>query len=102
LRELFGDNYKLENIATVTMQLQVNINELNQIEKMQTKMGSGMHGGGRNGGMGRDGMGNELQRGENGEMHGSESSGESQGRMHAGFSMERKSFSKDFLLSNGK
>ena len=111
LRELFGDNYKLSTIATVPMQLQVNVNDLsmNEIKKMRGKMGGGMHGGGRGMGgmhggseMGGGGMGNEMPGGEIGEMPGSEAGGELQGGMRGGFSMERKSFSKDFMLSNGK
>jgi hypothetical protein len=100
LRELFGDNFKLENIATVPMQLQVNVNDLsmNEIKKMRGRMTGGMHGGGR--GMG--GMSNEMQGGEMSEMPGSEMNNEMQNAMRGGFSMERKSFNKDFLLSNGK
>ena len=111
LRELFGDNYKIENIATVAMQLQVNVNDLsmNEIKKMRGRMGGGMNGGGRgmggmNGGgeMRGGGMSNEMQGGEMGGMPGSEMNYEMQNAMRGGFSMERKSFTKDFVLSNGK
>ncbi|MEI6751720.1 MAG: hypothetical protein WCK78_01000 [Paludibacter sp.] len=109
LRELFGDNYNLSTIATVPMQLQINVNDLsmNEIKKMRTKMGGGIHGGGRGmggggRGMGEGGMGNEMPGGEISEMPGSEGGGELQSGMRGGFSMERKSFNKDFMLSSGK
>ncbi len=111
LRELFGDNYKIETIATVPMQLQVNVNDLsmNEIKKMHGRMGGGMYGGGRGmggmhggGEMNGGGMGNEMPGGNMGEMPGSEMNGEMQNAMRGGSSMEHKSFNKDFLLSTGK
>ena len=109
LRELFGDNYKIENVATVPMQLQINVNDLsmNEIKKMRGKMGGGMRGGGRgmggmHGGMQGGEMNGEMP-GENiGEMPGGEMNGEMQSTMRGSSSMERKSFTKDFVLSNGK
>ncbi|MDP4240132.1 MAG: hypothetical protein Q8904_11750 [Bacteroidota bacterium] len=112
LRELFGDNYVLESISSIPIQLQVNINDLsrNSMRKMRGRMGGGHSGGmgaGGRGGMGggrNEGMGNDLQGqmendlpgGNIGELSGQE--GDSRG----GFSMERKSFSKDFQLSANK
>jgi hypothetical protein len=111
LRELFGDNYKLETIATVPMQLQINVNDLsmNEIKRMHSKMGGGRQGGGRGmggmhggGEMNGGGMSNEMPGGNMGEMPGNEMNNEMQNAMRGGSSMERKSFNKDFLLSNGK
>lgn len=114
LRELFGDKYKLSDVAGTPIQLQVMINDLSQntIKKMKGRMGGGMHGGergGRGGGRGMGGMnggremGGEMAGAEMGEMPGGEmGGGEMQSRMPAGFSMERKSFSIDFKLSAGK
>lgn len=106
LRELFDDNYKMDNIVTVPIQLQVYVNDLsqNEIKKMRGKMGGGMHGGGRgmDGMRGGGEMGGEMPGGNMGEMLGSEMGGEMQNGMRGGFSMERKSFNKDFLLSSGK
>jgi hypothetical protein len=109
LRELFGDNYKIENIATVPMQLQVNVNDLsqNEIKKMRGRMGGGMHGSGlgMNGGgrgMGGGEMGGDMPSGNMGEMQENEMGGGMQEGIRGGFSMERKSFNKDFVLSNGK
>jgi hypothetical protein len=108
LREFFGDNYKLENITTIAVQLQVNINALsmNDIKRMHSKMGGVMHGGrgmggGREGEMGRGGMSrgemsNEMSGQEMGEMNGSE------GGIGGVASMESISFNKDFMLSNVK
>jgi hypothetical protein len=111
LREIFGENYKLENIVKTPMQLQINVNDLsmNEIKKMRGRMGGGMHSGGRgmggmNGGgeMRGGGMSNEMPGGEIGEMPGGEMNNEMQNAMRGGASMERKSFNKDFVLSNGK
>ena len=107
LRELFGDNYKLENIATIPMQLQLNVNDLsmNEIKRMHNRMGGGRQGGGRGmggGEMGGGRMGNEMPGGEMGEMPGNEMNNEMMNAMRGGSSMEHKSFNKDFLLSNGK
>jgi len=113
LREIFGDNFILNNIATTTLQLQVNINEISQkeISRMRTGThggrGRGMNGGGmRNGGqMGGGQMRDEMGGGgEMGEMPGGEMGGNDmqQGGMRGQLSMESKSFNKDFVLSNGK
>jgi hypothetical protein len=124
LRELFGDNFSLETISSIPIQLQVNINDLSQstMRKMKGKggmgrsggMGRGMGGGGR-GGMGggrNEGMGGDLQSqqeadlpgGNIGEVPGTgELDGGMQGNnMRGGYSMEKKSFSIDFHLSDGK
>ena len=106
LRELFGDNFNLDKISTTQIQLQVVVNDLSQAEihKMRGRMGSGMHGGGRGMGGMRGGaeMGGEMQGGNIGEMPGSEMNAETPTEMRGGFSMERKSFNKDFMLSSGK
>ena len=108
LREIFGDNYSIDNITTTTLQLQININEISQ--KEISRMRTGMHGGGgrgmRNGGqMGGGQMRDEMGGGgEMGEMPGGEMGGNDmqQGGMRGQLSMESKSFNKDFVLSNGK
>ena len=112
LREIFGDNFNLDKIATTSLQLQVNINEMSQKEvgRMRTGMhaggGRGMNEGGmRGGGEMRGGqMGGGMQGdGEMGEMQGGEiDRNEMQSGMRGQQSMERKSFNKDFVLSNGK
>ena len=115
LREIFGNEYTMENVSMTPIQLQVNMNDLSQndIKKMRNRQGRGMSGGmhggggGRNRGMGGNEMGgNGIENGgsETGEMPGadaqSEMLGEMQGR--SGFSMDRKSFSIEFKLSTGK
>lgn len=113
LREIFGNEYVLENISSTPIQLQVNINDLsqNEMKKMRGRMGGGMHGSGRRGMGGGMQGGGEMSRGMQGggEMGGEMGGGEmderpdmQEGRMNGGFSMERKSFSIDFKLSNGK
>ncbi len=105
LRELFGNNVSLEKITTTQIQLQVVVNDLsqNEIHKMRSRMGGGMHGGGGRGmGEGRGMNGGAEMGGEMGQMPGSEMNVEMPTEMRGGFSMERKSFNKDFLLSNGK
>jgi hypothetical protein len=108
LRELFGDNFTLDNIISTTLQLQVSLNEISQ--KQASKMRNGMHSGGehgmRNGGMRNGGEmgggmlgGGEMGRMSEGEMGGNDMQ---QGGMRGQFSMESKSFNKDFVLSNGK
>ena len=96
LRELFGSNYTLEKIAQTQIQLQVSINDLsqNEMRKMHGRMGGEMHGNGR-------GMQNGTEMGGLGQP-GSEMNAEMPTEMRGGFSMERKSFNKDFLLSSGK
>ena len=110
LKELFGNNFSLDIISSQLVQLQVVVNDLSQYEihKMRTRMGGGhgggMHGGGRGMGEGMRGgsvMGAEMQGGM-GQMPGNELNGEFPTEMRGGFSMERKSFNKDFLLSSGK
>jgi len=105
LRELFGNNVSLEKVTTTQIQLQVVVNDLsqNEIHKMRSRMGGGMHGGGGRGmGDGRGMNGGAEMGGEMGQMPGSEMNAEMPTEMRGGFSMERKSFNKDFLLSNGK
>ena len=108
LREMFGNKFKLENIATIPLQLQLNVNDLSQNElkklkgRMDTKRGNGQgmsEGRGMNGGE----MGGGLNPGNMNEMQGNMSgNGELQSEMRSSFLMERKSFSKDFMLSSGK
>jgi hypothetical protein len=104
LREIFGDHFNLENICATPIQLQVNINELSQkeVSKMRSGMHGerGMHGGGMRGG-GQMG-GGMPGGGEMGEMSGGEGSNEPQNDMRRQFTMDRKGFNKDFVLSNGK
>jgi len=116
LREIYGNDYKLDNVTATAIQLQVNINDLsqNEMRKMRGRMGGGrgegMRGGGERGmggGMNRGGMNGEggmegggIGGSEIGEMPGQGMESEMQSR--AGFSMERKSFSIDFKLSTGK
>jgi len=104
LREIFGNEYTMENVSITPIQLQVNINDLSQnaIKKMRTGQGRGMSGGMREGrgGGGERGMGGMGGMGGNGEMQGADMQGEMQGR--GGLSMERKSFSIEFKLSTGK
>lgn len=114
LRELFGDKYKLNDVAGTPIQLQVMINDLseNTMKKMRGRMGGGMHGGergGRGGGRGMGGMnggsemGGEMAGAEMGDMSDGEmGGGEMRSRMSSGFLLERKSFSIDFKLSTGK
>ncbi len=106
LRELFGDNFNLDKISTTQIQLQVVVNDLSktEIHKMRGQIGSGMHGGGRAMGGMRGGaeMGGEMQVGNMVEMPGAEMNAETPAEMRGGFSMERKSFNKDFLLATGK
>jgi hypothetical protein len=105
LRELFGNNVSLEKITTTQIQLQVVVNDLsqNEIHKMRSRMGGGMHGGGGRGmGEGRGMNGGAEMGGEMGQMPGSEMNVEMPTEMRGGFSMERKSFNKDFMLSSGK
>jgi len=118
LRELFGDNFKIENVSTIPMQLQVTVNNASagELKQMKSSMrgsgrgmggerggmsGGGMSGGGmRGGGMRGGGMpGGEMSGGNSEEMGAPEMAGNSLG---GDFSMERKSFSKDFQLSSGK
>lgn len=113
LREIFGNDFQLENISTLPIQLQVVINELSQKESKNRrgKMSGGMHGGGRGMGGGMPGGGGEMGGGEMGgggmpgggevgEAPGADEQNETQG--HNELSMERKSFSIDFKLSTGK
>ena len=102
LRELFGNNYSQDKIAALQIQLQVVVNELsmNEIHKMHGRMGGGMRGSGR-GMQGGGEMGGEI-RGGMGQLAGGEMNAEMPTEMRGAFSMERKSFSKDFVLSNGK
>jgi len=122
LREIFGDNYTMETISTIPIQLQVNINELsqNEIRKMRTKGGGrsggrsggmggggrGGMGGGRNGGMGGDlqsQQDNDLPGGNVGEVPGSDEMESMQGNENrGGYSMDRKSFSIEFHLTANK
>lgn len=109
LREIYGNDYKLDNISITPIQLQVSINDLsqNEMKKMKGRMGGG-HGGGMHGG-GR-GMGGEMgsRDMENGGIGGSEvgempgTAMEDEMQVRGGLSMERKSFSIDFKLSSGK
>ena len=111
LREIYGNDYVLENISITPIQLQVNINELSQrqISDMRSRMGSGMRGGqgrgmgGMRGGgeMGGGDMG-EMPNGNMGEMPGGDMGAEMQMAMRQGFSVERKTFNIDFKLSTGK
>lgn len=106
LRELFGDNYKLESISDVPIQLQVVINALSQSSNNRSRGGGQGHSGGRGGGMG-GGHGSGMGRGPGGEMGGESNIGELDGEMQGendrgNSSMERKSFSIDFHLSTGK
>lgn len=100
LREVYGNDYVLENISLTPIQLQVNINELsqNEISKMRGKMGGGRRAGGEGRGMGGMHGGGEMPGGNMGEIPGNEM----QSDIRGGFSMERKSFSIDFKLSTGK
>lgn len=105
LQELFGKNYQIEKIATIPIQLQVVVNDLSQseIHKMRGRMG-GMHGGRGMAGRGMQGgaeMGAEMQGGMS-QLPGGEMNAEMPTEMRGGFSMDRKSFNKDFLLSSGK
>ena len=113
LREIFGNDYTMETISNIPIQLQMNINELsqNEIRKMRTKGGrhSGMGrgrggmGGGRSGGMEGDldsQEQNDLPGGNIGEVPGSDEMESMQGNAYShGNSMDRKSFSIDFHLS---
>lgn len=111
LREIYGNDFVLENISITPIQLQVNINELSQrqISDMRNRMGSGMRGGqgrgmgGMRGGgeMGGGDMG-EMPNGNMGEMPGGDMGAEMQMAMRQGFSVERKTFNIDFKLSTGK
>ena len=120
LRELFGNNYTMNTISTIPLQLQVNVNDFSKssMKKANSKMGKGRSGGmgrgmgrgmggGRNGGMGNDLQGQmetDLPGGNIGEIPGEEQmGGEMQGGSYRnGSAMERKSFSIDFHLSAGK
>lgn len=111
LREIFGNEYTMENVSSNPIQLQVNINDISQsdIKKMRGRqgrgMGGGMHGGGGRG-MGGEMGGREMEGGgiggsEIGEMPGQDAQNQMQGGMQGryGSMMERKSFSIDFKLS---
>lgn len=108
LLEIFGNDYKLDNVTASAIQLQVNINDLsqNEMHKMRGRMGGGrgegMRGEGRGmGGMNGDGgMQGGIGGSEIGEMQGLNM--ENQMQYRGGFTMERKSFSIDFKLSSGK
>jgi len=110
LREIFGNDFTLENVNITPIQLQVNINDLsqNEMKKMRGRQGrsGGMRGGGRGmggemGGNGREGGG--IGGSEIGEMPGSDMQDEMQGGSQGrNFAMERKSFSIEFKLSTGK
>ncbi len=114
LQELFGKNYLFEKISTIQIQLQVVLNDLsqNEIHKMRGRTGGGLHGGGGGGRGMSGGMGEGRGMNGGGEMGGEMPGGMGQpgGEMNAemptemrnSFSMERKSFNKDFLLSSGK
>jgi len=112
LREILGSDFLVDNINNTPIQFQVLINELtqNEMTKMKDRMGGshggGMHGGGEGRGMGgmRGGeMGGGMMGGNRGEMpEGDMNERMQNGGMMGGFSMERKSFSIDFKLSNGK
>lgn len=115
LRELFGNNYTLETISSIPIQLQVNINDLsqNEIKKMRSGTGKGRLGGMGNGGMGgmggqrNGGMSGDLQGQIENDLPGGNVEGEMgndmpQGNKRGGYSMERKSFSIDFHLATGK
>ena len=114
LREIFGNEYTLENVSLTPIQLQVNINDLsqNELKKMRGRQGRSMSGGMRGGGgrergmggMGGNGMeGGGIGGSEIGEMPGQDMQNEMSGGPQGGnFSMERKSFSIEFILSTGK
>ena len=123
LREIYGNNFKLETVSETPIQLQVNINELSQkgMKKMGSKMSGGMSGGGRGmgGGPGGGMGGGEISGGPGGEMGGGMGGGPGGGMPGAGGgetaerpqmqaqgmgmpSFEKKSFSIDFQLSTGK
>ena len=116
LREIFGNDYTMENVSSNPIQLQVNINDISQndMKKMKSRQGRGMPGG-MHGGEGR-GRGGEMGGGEMngggmngggiggseiGEMPGQDEQNQMQGGMQGryGSMMERKSFSIDFKLS---
>ncbi|MEI7501889.1 MAG: hypothetical protein WCJ61_01255 [Paludibacter sp.] len=121
LSELYGNNFVLEKIAVVPIQLQVVINELShgEISKMRGKSGRRMSGGmqgsrggsgemsGRGSGVMGRGMGGENEMG--GEMGENISGGEMKEpssnqdyERPNGFSMSKKSFDINFYLSVGK
>ncbi len=119
-REIFGNDFKLSEIAKIPMQLQVNINDLSQssMREMHGRMGRGMRGdgsgmrgeGGMRGGgeMGSMNEGGEIGMSQSGEMAGGMNGGYEMGgreKMQGGGwdanSMSRKSFSIDFKLSVG-
>ena len=102
LREIFGSNFNLENISTLSIQLQVVINDLSLKEstKMRDKMRGGLSGGVRVMGRGRVcEMGGGMSRG-GGEIGGDEMGERPQieERMPNESSFSRKSFSIDFKL----
>ena len=96
LRELFGNDFVLDNIKVTPLQLQVVINDLSQkaLSSSQGRMGGGNRGGRGQGSMVKmNGMGGE-------EME--DRSDMQEVMMSRGYSMSRKSFNLDFQLSNGK
>ena len=105
LIEVFGNNFNLDNISNIPIQLQVQINDLSQNEKskMKGRMNGGMHHGEGHGMRGGGQMGGEMLGGNIREMSGGEmGEGEMQSGLRGNSSMERKSFNIDFKLSTGK
>jgi len=109
LREFFGDNYSLEKIATISIQLQVLINGSSESNNGGGRMRGGMRG---RGGMGGPGGGGEMGGpGGGGEMGGPGGGGEEmgggegelpekgEGEMGESVSMTKKSFNANFVLS---
>jgi len=115
IRELYGNNYILETICNIPLQLQVTINDLSQSQNSRTqgrngkRMSGGMSGGRPDGGSQR-GMGGGMS--GNGEMEGREMEGMQgemgdspsmqEGRSSESFTASKKSFSIDFQLSTIK
>ena len=101
LRDFFGDGYGMDNISTIPIQLQVNIN--GKSENSGTKsMRGGPGGGGMGGGPGGGGMGG----GPGGDMSGGPGEGgaemggtpPNESEMPEAVSMKKKDFSIEFYL----
>jgi len=117
LRELYGNNFVLENISNIPLQLQVVINDLSQSKNTSGRKSRGMQGGMSGGRGGRGGsMGGEEGMQGGGSMQGSGRGGMGGGEMGQGdemgekpqmqegnsHSMSKKSFNIDFKLSTDK
>jgi len=106
IREIYGNEYVLENIRTIPLQLQLTINDLSQRQNSKTQARKGERvPGGRPQGGGHRGMGGGMSGGR--EMDGMQGQmghrpSMQEGRSAGSLSAPKKSFSIDFQLLTKK